>query len=226
MINPISDSCPQPQPVPAALAAQVGTARDKFEQSEDERGVANATRNQPGCGGSGLPLCQIDLGPEESKARDDVQESGRAGGPPLRFLQRWEPECSHVTVPRFLCMLDFRSAQSASALLRNPSSALHHLQLSSPASLLGQRPTPRPVPAGLRAGAPTIRFRGGRIRGHAGTYSPADQRTGEGRPIEGDAGHQTGFRAARVATGAPTSRVGTTGIICRRQRACLAASFL
>src|SRR6266550_4240661 len=79
-------------------------------------------------------------------------------------------------------------AEAPSSLLRIRILALHHFQLLSTAAL-AKYPAPAHLVSGNSgAGAATVHLRGGRLRGHAGAFSSADQRAGAGKSFYRDAG--------------------------------------
>src|SRR2546422_5103477 len=92
--------------------------------------------------------------------------------------------------------------EAPSSLLRIRILALDHFQLLSTAALAKYTAPAHLVSGNSGAGAATVHLRGGRLRGHAGAFSSADQRAGAGKSFYRDAGVKTALRAegsARLA---------------------------
>jgi hypothetical protein len=101
-------------------------------------------------------------------------------------------------------------ASRSATLLRNGRFAFYYLQLLPAAGVAGDSAAARSVLIRSRTHAQALPVRGGGIRCHAGALSSPDQRAAGGHTRNGDAGGETGIRAARAgaAAGAPEPGAG------------------
>ena len=131
-----------------------------------------------------------------------------AGGPHIRAVcecvgSRWGERCpTKQFIHHSLYCAEPASLQlclPGSNVTITPNTCISHLQLLPSVAFPRYSTAPRPVPEGSRASATPLSFYRGGICGHARAHSSADQRTGEGRPLSRDEGHQAALRAHGVA---------------------------
>src|SRR5208283_3429402 len=118
------------------------------------------------------------------------------------------PDGAHHHRTNLIAPLLWGHAAQFKTLLRRRALTFHHLQLLSPAAVSRYPAPSRSVSQRAGAGPQPLSLRRRRLRGHARTYSPADQRTGGQDSLDRHTGSQTWICATHSGAGEEATQSG------------------